>query len=265
LTPNSRSYLNRWAQPDTIIPDPYNPQDYDRYSYVRNDPVNRNDPSGHCSLMGHWEDDSSPACQGASANNGSQSGNLNTAKLTAGPEIPIIIITVIGIIVGTLDYDNRSHRSGERCSYSETYADCFNSNRIIKFSHNQQIDMGQFIGLLDAIYTDLNRMPRTSIDVARTEYDTPFYTGNSNTLLGIDSSTNRQTDETVCFGDNCYLQSDVNYIGEGTYAAAAGESIDSAKSDADAWKRLNGHYATSDTYYWLIFGYGYYLYKKDHP
>ena len=39
---NSRyydSYLNRFLSPDDIIPDPYNPLDYDRYAYVRNNPV----------------------------------------------------------------------------------------------------------------------------------------------------------------------------------------------------------------------------------
>jgi hypothetical protein len=45
-------YLNRWIQPDSIIPDPYNPQSYDRYSYVRNNPVNRVDPSGHLDTCG---------------------------------------------------------------------------------------------------------------------------------------------------------------------------------------------------------------------
>jgi RHS repeat-associated protein len=33
------SYLNRWLQPDSIVPDPYNILDYDRYSYARNNPV----------------------------------------------------------------------------------------------------------------------------------------------------------------------------------------------------------------------------------
>ena len=33
---------------DTIVPDPTNPQSLNRYSYVRNNPVNFNDPSGHC-------------------------------------------------------------------------------------------------------------------------------------------------------------------------------------------------------------------------
>jgi RHS repeat-associated protein len=40
-------YLNHWIQPDTIIPDPYNPQSWNRYSYVNGNPINHNDPSGH--------------------------------------------------------------------------------------------------------------------------------------------------------------------------------------------------------------------------
>jgi RHS repeat-associated protein len=43
------SYLNRWASPDSIIPNSYNPQDFDRYSYVRNNPVKNTDPTGHIS------------------------------------------------------------------------------------------------------------------------------------------------------------------------------------------------------------------------
>jgi len=40
-------YLNRWIQPDNIIPDPSNPNDLDRYAYVRNNPTKYIDPSGH--------------------------------------------------------------------------------------------------------------------------------------------------------------------------------------------------------------------------
>jgi hypothetical protein len=34
-------------QPDSLIPDPSNPQSLNRYSYVENRPVNFNDPTGH--------------------------------------------------------------------------------------------------------------------------------------------------------------------------------------------------------------------------
>lgn len=40
-------YLNHFTQPDTIVPDPYNSQDWNRYSYARNNPLRYTDPSGH--------------------------------------------------------------------------------------------------------------------------------------------------------------------------------------------------------------------------
>ncbi|MDD2922207.1 MAG: hypothetical protein PHQ36_07965, partial [Anaerolineales bacterium] len=45
-------YLNHFTQPDSIVPDPYNPQDYDRYSYVRNNPLKYTDPTGHQTYCG---------------------------------------------------------------------------------------------------------------------------------------------------------------------------------------------------------------------
>jgi RHS repeat-associated protein len=43
------SYLMRWTQPDTIIPSSDGPQGLNRYSYSNNNPINYNDPTGHCS------------------------------------------------------------------------------------------------------------------------------------------------------------------------------------------------------------------------
>jgi RHS repeat-associated protein len=49
-------YVGRFIQPDTIVPSPGNPQHFNRYSYVRNNPLNFTDPSGH--------KDCGPACEG---------------------------------------------------------------------------------------------------------------------------------------------------------------------------------------------------------
>ena len=38
--------------PDVIVPDPAEPQSYNRYSYVNNRPLTFNDPTGHCAETG---------------------------------------------------------------------------------------------------------------------------------------------------------------------------------------------------------------------
>ncbi len=45
---NSQASLRAaWEHTNSIIPDPYNPLDLDRYSYVQNNPINYSDPTGH--------------------------------------------------------------------------------------------------------------------------------------------------------------------------------------------------------------------------
>jgi RHS repeat-associated protein len=47
---NARLYdpiMSRFITPDTIVPDPYNPQSLNRYSYCLNNPLKYTDPSGH--------------------------------------------------------------------------------------------------------------------------------------------------------------------------------------------------------------------------
>jgi len=40
-------YINRFLQPDTLIPNLTNPQSLNRFSYVLNNPIRYNDPTGH--------------------------------------------------------------------------------------------------------------------------------------------------------------------------------------------------------------------------
>jgi len=40
--------LGRFAQADTIVPNPWNPMAFDRYAYVFNNSLRYTDPSGHC-------------------------------------------------------------------------------------------------------------------------------------------------------------------------------------------------------------------------
>lgn len=48
----------RFVSPDSIVPDPLDPQSLNRYAYVRNSPLNATDPSGHAPLWdygyGDW-------------------------------------------------------------------------------------------------------------------------------------------------------------------------------------------------------------------
>jgi RHS repeat-associated protein len=50
------SYMNRWIQPDSIVTEPGSTQGFNRYSYVGNNPINYNDPSGNMPVEGCGED-----------------------------------------------------------------------------------------------------------------------------------------------------------------------------------------------------------------
>jgi RHS repeat-associated protein len=47
--------LGRFISADTLVPEPVNPQDFNRYAYVRNNPLRYTDPTGHMDDWGAME------------------------------------------------------------------------------------------------------------------------------------------------------------------------------------------------------------------
>ena len=78
----SSPYINRFLSPDTIVPNSYNPQDLNRFSYVRNNPIRYTDPTGH--FCSDPEDLWSPGCDG--------SGNPPPVTTPPPPPAPVVII-----------------------------------------------------------------------------------------------------------------------------------------------------------------------------
>jgi len=99
--------IGRFTQPDTIIPNPSNPQDFNRYSYVLNNPILYSDPTGHC---GHGRDDwchevevytiYSGADQVSITTNGSVKYSVNGGPFLEPSELGDLTDTVVKAIWG---------------------------------------------------------------------------------------------------------------------------------------------------------------------
>ncbi|OGW69572.1 MAG: hypothetical protein A2036_04275 [Omnitrophica bacterium GWA2_50_21] len=83
------SQLGRFIMPDTIVPEAFNPQDLNRYSYVNNNPIKYTDPTGH---KGFWK-------KFWKAFVGAAVGALITV-LTFGAGAPLWVAGMIGGIIG---------------------------------------------------------------------------------------------------------------------------------------------------------------------
>jgi RHS repeat-associated protein len=89
---NARWYdsaLGRFTQPDTTVPGAENSKSYDRYSYVLNNPIRYNDPSGHVwgcigANLDHCSDDGTGKTSGMVANGASASSQKSVVEVWSG-------------------------------------------------------------------------------------------------------------------------------------------------------------------------------------
>jgi RHS repeat-associated protein len=87
---NARFYaptLGRFISADTIIPNPANPQSYNRYSYGYNNPLTFRDPTGHISCTDpNLPEDDQQACQGESYDSADSSQELVSTLV----QVPVV-------------------------------------------------------------------------------------------------------------------------------------------------------------------------------
>jgi hypothetical protein len=234
-------YINRFLQPDSIIPNPANPQSWNRYSYVTNRPVNFNDPTGHTYL-----------CEEECEERQEPVRPLAPKKQDDGePEYkPKKWWKYIG------NYHD--------CEL--TYKECFDDwgLGILVLSDYQRIDQKQFEQLLKAVYYDLKikdagLLPLISWWPTRRNYDTPFW--NPDYPNYLDPNTQEyvrvpRKDVEVCFDEGCYKRSDVNYFAQGMWGAISGQSLEETVNMAANYKAEEyGEVLSADTQYWIAFGY----------
>lgn len=86
---NARYYhpqLGRFVSPDTIVPDPANPQSHNRYAYAYNSPLKYTDPSGHCVFVPPFDTIACAIAGGAT---------ISTGTLVVGGAAAILLTVAI--------------------------------------------------------------------------------------------------------------------------------------------------------------------------
>ena len=233
------------------MPDAVSSLSYDRYAYVEYNPIVFNDPSGH-----------------RKGTEGPGGGHVPGKKPTT--PAPVLVTTPPSLYATGIELFSRislpilgagpeSYHAVYNTDCHGSLADCFGDHGSKQFSPYVQIDPDEFQELLYAIKEDLDRVKRLPGDVARVTFDSPFYDGAPIDIFERQGN-GRSYGNVVCFGEDCYHQSEVNYVAQGMYSAAAGETLEGALWVCNAWNYIaNSHSASEGERFWMAYGYHWYL------
>lgn len=245
--------IGRFLQPDLIVSNPSNSQTWNRYSYVSNNPIRFADPSGHseCDYIPGGSGSAHDACS-ISIGEPVQSNKLT---INSRGEIVSSSGTRDGRDSGKGDQDNPNNPPPEKadpslliqpmqgyiCPSGYTYAQCAYVGAYYDLGYScTLLDSDQFNQMILAIYYDLkNRAPVGGYDFpTRSVYDTPFW-----------NAYGQLPGELCVTGDKCYGRSEVNYVAQGMFVAAAHQDMPEAKAGVFGWKAFSLAKGIKDNYY----------------
>ena len=242
------SNTNRMLTPDTIVPDPTNPQTFNRYSYVNNNPVNFTDPTGHYSCNISFN----------------KAGVCVDAILSYEQQYHVEDMAGQLDAISPPDYpDNPLYGFG--CT--DTLVECFHQGFLKEFEDNEQINQQEFDDLLYAVAEDLytHDIPTTITGqwiAGRGAYDTPFYNGGGRG--GDERNAPYDSNQQICLEQGCFGRSEINYFAQGMWAAAGGYTLEEALAQTEAWN-ISSYPSMIITgvpegkMYWTEYGYNWYI------
>ena len=238
----SSPYINRFLSADTIVPGYANPQNLNRYSYVRNNPVKYIDPTGHgvdCGIgMGCVTPYVPPTAGNHSGGGGNGGGGEENNQDNGGScdtnsngvaDIPCPSLT-------TRDWEDGFDRLGspDICPVT-SLIECYYLHASLNMGQDPlNIDLEEFQALLLAIYYEVNGRHSPDLVLTSMGFDTPFY--DHGVLGGLGALPG-----TACIDSlGCYAWHEINYIAQGEIAAAAGESRTAGLFRVHEWKLVFG-------------------------
>ncbi len=187
--------IGRFISPDPIIPEPTNPQSFNRYSYVYNNPIKYTDPSGHCVFIPPFD---TAVCVALLA--------LALTGDSAQPPLPPPNYPINDIAIPC------------NSSLSDCFGDVVYLKDFADYDEDNPISIGEFEEFTDKVAEDLytHDLSWPGYAAGRGAYDTPFYNNGQSERRTDEPTELWPADQQVCIETiGCSGRSEVNYIAQG--------------------------------------------------